>query len=552
MIDYYDSVVRLNAHPDFVDITPAIIAAVFDTTVASHPAGVTINTNKVTDLTLTDLVTDATGLLVSSVTGGFTADMLNMPLEITAGTGFIASFYTITEVTDTNNVVVERDMGQSKTGGSGHVLATYPASGNFYITAAATGVSELVPYSSFQDDGAGNVQFTVTAPVQTFAASDTIQFHELCFNNPFDTSVWSTETDWMFNSQEYGLAVNPTINFTGLTMRFENDSSLRGRYRDGVGNSPNQKSPIIRAGTIDTDEYDILENHQTIIFSPTSDGSSGFIWDNGCFTAVYFYNTVIKSSTDYTWKWSHSTIKSDYITMWYCTLIGLNWIFDQGNYNLKRLNLINSKGFLSLNTFTRNPVLSDIFIDDQISGTPLTGSFGTNATVIFSNVNFPIIEGLTKRIAMGFISTGENFTLKARNCIPNFADDEFDLNSFTDGKLCYFIQEFIRFIQVTDVDGNGIEDVSIKWRSPTQNNTYLTNSEGYAGSGNSIGMSYKHWKMEGNGSGQTPTYTITDANPHTFTCSKSGYKTKVAEYIIDDRDEQLIKITMEKRRYPNR
>jgi len=67
-------------------------------------------------LSLTDLAMTASGTTLTSVTGGFTAAMVDNCIQITAGTNFVTGFYHITVRTDTNTVTIDRD---ATTGGNG-------------------------------------------------------------------------------------------------------------------------------------------------------------------------------------------------------------------------------------------------------------------------------------------------------------------------------------------------------------------------------------------------------------------------------------------------
>jgi hypothetical protein len=72
-------------------------------------------------LSLTDLATDGAGTGLSSVTGGFTAEMRGNIIYIRSGTGFTTGWYEIVSYTDTNNVTIDRNAGVSATAGSGEV-----------------------------------------------------------------------------------------------------------------------------------------------------------------------------------------------------------------------------------------------------------------------------------------------------------------------------------------------------------------------------------------------------------------------------------------------
>lgn len=60
-------------------------------------------------LSLTDLTTVGVSASVSSVTGGFTSQMIGNVMRIASGTNFTADYYVLTAVADTNNATLDRN-----------------------------------------------------------------------------------------------------------------------------------------------------------------------------------------------------------------------------------------------------------------------------------------------------------------------------------------------------------------------------------------------------------------------------------------------------------
>lgn len=100
-------------------------------------------------LTLTDLATTGVVTTLTSVTGGFTAQMVGDDIQIVSGTNFTAGFYEITAFTNSNTVTVDRApstaAGAAGTGSVGGALATLGklagamvASNKAYLTGAFT------------------------------------------------------------------------------------------------------------------------------------------------------------------------------------------------------------------------------------------------------------------------------------------------------------------------------------------------------------------------------------------------------------------------------
>lgn len=124
-------------------------------------------------LSLTDLAMTAAGTTLTSVTGGFTAAMVDNCIHITSGTNFVAGFYEITVRTDTNTVTIDRDAtsggnGSSGTGAVGGALdiiidnhvESHVAGNKMYIKNDGQGTMTLTETASTNNDG------TQTSPIQ--------------------------------------------------------------------------------------------------------------------------------------------------------------------------------------------------------------------------------------------------------------------------------------------------------------------------------------------------------------------------------------------------
>jgi hypothetical protein len=72
-------------------------------------------------LTLTDVTTVGASSVISSVTGGFTAQMVGNILQINSGTNFTAGFYQIASFTSSNSVTLDRACVASGNGSAGHL-----------------------------------------------------------------------------------------------------------------------------------------------------------------------------------------------------------------------------------------------------------------------------------------------------------------------------------------------------------------------------------------------------------------------------------------------
>ena len=102
----------------------------FDPYVAG--AGTNYADQDAAQLSLTDLATAGASANVSSVTGGFTSQMIGNVMRIASGTNFTADYYVITAVADTNNATLDRacatDVGASgvcKVGGAHAHIKNY-------------------------------------------------------------------------------------------------------------------------------------------------------------------------------------------------------------------------------------------------------------------------------------------------------------------------------------------------------------------------------------------------------------------------------------------
>jgi len=116
----------------------------FDSTIAG--AGTDYSQQASPQLSLTDIATVSPFTTLTSVTGGFTAAMIGNVIHITSGTNFVAHYYVITGVVNTNTITVDRATalntgsgGVGRVGGATNTVVSHPAvSGNIVYIRGGT------------------------------------------------------------------------------------------------------------------------------------------------------------------------------------------------------------------------------------------------------------------------------------------------------------------------------------------------------------------------------------------------------------------------------
>lgn len=552
------------------------IASIYNTTVNAHPSPTTIDTNKKFNPAWVDLATDATGKLVNSVAGGFTADMVGMYLNRTAGGGTLGK-YTIVTYTDPNNIVVDLSMGANLSGATGNVPYTAPPMGNLYITAAATGLAEFVSYSSFQDNGAGLVQYTVAAPFQTFASGDTVQISDVIFKEPSAVNYWSSKHHIRITVNT-GVAPVPTTDcvFTqkgGETFHLKDNKIFWPETRTA---SPGLIA-ILNTGELDeTGEFAQSANHATLIFSPLSNGTCGVIFYTSLSTLVVrwnIYNAVVKSSTANKYKEGYVNeagyAYNSWMYMRYSTLQH-HLYMTSGNWDFYRFNLFNSGLFAPATSWGGSATMEDGFYN-HLCGTMGDGTYGTsNPLFMFRGVNVPLLGATpTYRVYMSNMTTGDGMKYIHTNCWPSVTQDE--VHGYgSSGKNLFELVCYERRIRVIDENKNPISGAFVRFTSADGaifNKTYTTNTEGYVNDGDYMWTS---WTFGNNAAVYfaTPEKRIrvvlqpypTAPSKSTITCTPykavvtmTGYEDYLGYHDVDgtiSRHEQLITIQMIKRRRP--
>lgn len=102
-------------------------------------------------LSLSDIATDVAGTTLTSATGGFTAAMAGNIIYLTGG-GATAGWYEIVTYTDTNNVVIDRTAGSSKSNVTGNVGGAFLLGGTLdddFLSAQVAGNTIWVKAGSY-------------------------------------------------------------------------------------------------------------------------------------------------------------------------------------------------------------------------------------------------------------------------------------------------------------------------------------------------------------------------------------------------------------------
>ncbi len=120
-------------------------------------------------LSLLDIATDVAGTGISSVTGGFTANMVSNLIYLTGG-GSTAGWYEITAVADSNTATIDRSAGASKAGVTGNVGGALTMAG---ITTAFIGSTLIAGHRSYIKSG--NYALSATITYGNGTATDPIQ-----------------------------------------------------------------------------------------------------------------------------------------------------------------------------------------------------------------------------------------------------------------------------------------------------------------------------------------------------------------------------------------
>ncbi len=555
-------------HP--TDCLLSHISTVYDTTVNAHPASTTIDTNKKFNLALTDLSSDATGKLINSATGGFTADMVGMYLNVTAGAGFVVGRHTIAVYTDANNIQVATSVGVSLTGGTGNVPYTAPAAGKLFITKASTGVAELVPYSSFQNNGSGLVQYTVTAPVQTFSSGDTVKLYDILFNEPRLSNHYTSDVQWRVVLHEAETPV-PIANCNlaikgGNFLRLLNDKSIS--IESGKVNLSYIAS--VTLGDLDeTAEFAQSSNFSALTFSPSANARCGFNMNNSLTysaSLLYVYNSVIKSSTAYTWFISGAF--STELHFKYSTIMSYAYMQTSGNWYFNRVNMFGKSGLLSPGTWSGVASMSDVYMGD-LAGNIGDGGYGTSAPLLdMQGMNIPHLDAHPSyRGYLSFMNTGDGLKFIYTDCTPKLVAADFYGNG-SSGKNWFILQCYTRYLKVVDeITGLPIQGAKVTVTSADGSffkQSYTTDVNGYVNSGASMTQS---WTFGSNGTvtfnmiaqriqlvlspSSAPVYTTINYSPYTITCDASGYVSRVVPVSLDSvtaKSEQLILVNMTRRR----
>jgi len=552
------SQLTIEDHPS--DCTLTNIKNVFDTTVASHPAATTINTNKKINLTLTDLASDATGLLISSATGGFLSDMVGMKFKVTAGTGWTVGEVTIVTFIDTNNIVIDKSLGTNKTNGTGNIPFTLPPFGNIFITAVATGKGEKIPYSSYQNDGTGYVQFTVAAPLQTFAAGDVVNLWEVLYivSDEYHTS----NVNWRFETDASTLPVE-TVNgrfiMTGLeTVKQLNACSvqLHQTVQKGV-------SSVFQMGTEDTSgELKHYPDRCRWIFTPDATGTTGFWSDPDHGGLVLLYNSDIICSDAGQWI-NGMDIRALTMKVVKSTLHRLGAIPGCTAWWYERVNLTGVAGLLSAPNSTwsngKSTYMYDVFIDQNFQYMCDTTYGTSDPTIVFQNAPIPAIvqEGLPRRWYLTNMNTGMGL-MGIWHDIPILFDDDAFYGHGTNSKIWRNFQGYSRRIKVIDVNGNPIAGATVRFTDTTGewfDETYTTDANGYANSGNILTVSlgygsggiyydvpcfWKVWVITMTGLlPAVPIVNIITTDPYTIRVSKAGYEDFYGLHYVGVTDSHL-------------
>jgi hypothetical protein len=171
-------------------------------------------------LSLTDLATDGTGTGLSSVTGGFTAAMVNEYVIIETNTNnFVRGVYKIASYTDTNNVTLASSAGANATAGTGRIGNIFPGSVDTYTVRGVslddtptveeidTELTTEHGSGSWQQSGLGNGIQTVTFHVKDGSNNDVNEVRLSVHNEDNDDlpDLGRSITDENGNSEELNI-----------------------------------------------------------------------------------------------------------------------------------------------------------------------------------------------------------------------------------------------------------------------------------------------------------------------------------------------------------
>jgi hypothetical protein len=228
-------------------------------------------------LTLSDLVCDIASTTLTSVTGGFTVEMIDNIIQIKSGTNFVVGFYQIATYVDTNEVTIDRTAsdGSDATSGTGSVggaLATPGMAGKALVDHGVSGMYIYIKSGTYTlSTGSVNVSggpLHLANDVGVITEGYGISRGDLGAKPVLDAGAQSSLT--LFSFLEAGRT--PSQTFLNLEADGNSQASVIGFASLGSGDQSNRQSIRCKAtdcvtGFSDTNSRDSIASGCTTGFS---------------------------------------------------------------------------------------------------------------------------------------------------------------------------------------------------------------------------------------------------------------------------------------------